>query len=94
MQQFLVGMADELHHVLSAISSNPFHVGDQPGQGQVMKLLNNFLSATALAASTEALAFGVAHGLELAPMLEVLNVSSGRNSATVDKFPNRVVTGR
>lgn len=84
---------DDLHPVLSAISSNPFHVGGHAGQGQVMKLLNNFLSATALAATTEALAFGSAHGLELPAMLEVLNVSSGRNSATVDKFPNRVVTG-
>ena len=26
-------------------------------------------------------------------MLDVLNVSTGRNSATVDKFPNRVLTG-
>ena len=79
--------------VLNAISTNVFHVGAAAGQGQVMKLLNNFLSATALAATTEALGFGVAHGLELTAMLEVLNVSSGRNSATVDKFPNRVVTG-
>ena len=52
-----------------------------------MKLLNNFLSATALAATSEALAFGAAHGLDLAMMVDVLNVSTGRNSATVDKFP-------
>ena len=29
----------------------------------------------------------------MATMVEVLNVSTGRNSATVDKFPNRVMTG-
>ena len=58
-----------------------------------MKLLNNVLSATALAATSEALAFGVAQGLDLATMVDVLNVSTGRNSATVDKFPNRVLTG-
>jgi 3-hydroxyisobutyrate dehydrogenase len=26
-------------------------------------------------------------------MLDVLNVSTGRNSATYDKFPNRIATG-
>ena len=79
--------------VLAAISSNVFHVGDRPGQGQDMKLVNNVLSATALAATAEALAFGRSQGLDLALMLDVLNVSSGRSSATDDKFPNRVVTG-
>ena len=29
----------------------------------------------------------------MATMIDVLNVSTGRNSATVDKFPNRVMTG-
>ena len=78
---------------LEAFAGNVFRVGDRPGQGQVMKLLNNILSATALAATSEALAFGHAHGLEMGVMLDVLNVSTGRNSATVDKFPNRIMTG-
>jgi len=78
---------------LEAFAGNVFRVGTRPGQGQVMKLLNNMLSATALAATSEALAFGHAHGLDMGVMLDVLNVSTGRNSATVDKFPNRIVTG-
>jgi len=59
-----------------------------------MKLANNFLSANALAATSEAIAFGVAEGLDMAVMLEVLNGSSGRSAATGDKFPNHVLTGR
>jgi 3-hydroxyisobutyrate dehydrogenase-like beta-hydroxyacid dehydrogenase len=86
-------LLDAHRPVLAAISSNVFHIGPEPGQGQAMKLLNNFLSATALAATSEALAFGAAHGLDLALMVEVLNVSTGRNSATVDKFPNRILSG-
>jgi 3-hydroxyisobutyrate dehydrogenase len=78
---------------LEAFAGNVFRVGSHPGQGQVMKLLNNIVSATALAATSEALAFGRAHGLEMGAMLDVLNVSTGRNSATADKFPNRIVTG-
>jgi 3-hydroxyisobutyrate dehydrogenase-like beta-hydroxyacid dehydrogenase len=79
--------------VLASFAGNVFHVGEQAGQGQAMKLLNNFLSATALAATSEAFAFGQAYGLDLETMLDVVNVSTGRNSATYDKFPNRVLTG-
>jgi 3-hydroxyisobutyrate dehydrogenase len=79
--------------LLESFTGNVFHVGDRAGQGQAMKLANNFLSATALAASSEAVAFGVAHGLDMTTMIDVLNVSTGRNSATTDKFPNRILTG-
>jgi 3-hydroxyisobutyrate dehydrogenase len=80
--------------VLAGLSDRRHRVGDRPGLGQAMKLANNFLSATALVATSEALAFGVAEGLEPATMLEVLNGSSGRSAATSDKFPNHVLTGR
>ena len=45
-----------------------------------------------MAATSEAVLFGRSHNLELETMLSVLNVSSGRNTATEDKFPNRIVT--
>ena len=61
---------------------------------QALKLANNFLSATALAATSEAVAFGLSVGLEMGVMLDVLNVSSGQSAATTDKFPNHVLTGR
>jgi 3-hydroxyisobutyrate dehydrogenase-like beta-hydroxyacid dehydrogenase len=80
--------------VLAGLSDRRHRVGARPGLGQAMKLANNFLSATALAATSEALAFGRALGLDMAVMLEVLNASSGRNSATSDKFPSQVLTGR
>jgi len=71
-----------------------FAVGDRPGMGQVMKLANNYLSATALAATSEAMVYGVKAGLDPAVMVEVVNAGSGRNSATEDKFPRSVLTGR
>jgi len=80
--------------VLAGLSDRRHRVGDRPGPAQAMKLANNFLSATALAATSEAVAFGLAAGLDLATMLEVLNASSGHNTATDDKFPNHVLTGR
>jgi 3-hydroxyisobutyrate dehydrogenase-like beta-hydroxyacid dehydrogenase len=59
-----------------------------------VKLLNNFLSATALAATSEAIAFGVSQDIPMATILEILNASTGRNSATDDKFPRRIMHGR
>ena len=82
-----------LRPVLETMAQNCVHVGGEVGQGQAMKLLNNFLSATAMVATSEAIAFGIDHGLDMAKMLDVLNVSSGRNTATSDKFPNRILPG-
>jgi 3-hydroxyisobutyrate dehydrogenase len=84
---------DAHRSLLESFTGNIFHVGEDAGQGQAMKLANNYLSATALAATSEAIAFGAAHGLDMTTMIDVLNVSTGRNSATVDKFPNRILTG-
>ena len=82
---------EALSPVLRAMSKKPFHVGTEPGQAQAMKLLNNYLSGLALTATSEAIAFGLTQGLEMGTMLDVLNVSSGQNTATADKFPNRVM---
>jgi 3-hydroxyisobutyrate dehydrogenase len=79
--------------VLAGLSDRTRRVGDRPGMGQALKLLNNFLSATALAATSEAIAFGRSVGLDMGTMLEVLNASSGQSVATSDKFPNHVLTG-
>ncbi|HWC84790.1 MAG TPA: NAD(P)-dependent oxidoreductase [Pseudonocardiaceae bacterium] len=80
--------------ILLGLSDNGHRVGNSPGLAQAVKLANNFLSATALAATSEALAFGRAAGLDMTTMLQVINASSGRNGATEDKFPNQVVTGK
>lgn len=80
--------------VLAGLSDRRHRVGERPGLGQAMKLANNFLSATALAATSEAIAFGRSVGLEMADMLKVLATSSGRNSAVTDKFPDHVLTSR
>jgi 3-hydroxyisobutyrate dehydrogenase len=90
----LAAARDALAAVLAGISDNLRCVGDEPGMAQALKLANNFLSATALAATSEAVAFGVSVGLDMGTMLEVLNVSSGRSAASSDKFVNEVLPGR
>lgn len=80
--------------VLAGLSDRRHRVGERPGMGQALKLANNFLSATALAAASEAIAFGASVGLDMATMLEVINAASGQSAATSDKFVNHVLTGR
>lgn len=79
--------------LLAVIGRNVFYVGREPGQGQAMKLANNILSATALVATAEAMVVATKAGIPPAVALDILNVSSGRNSATQDKFPRDVITG-
>lgn len=83
---------DELEAVLR-IFGKPFHLGETPGQAQVMKLANNLLAAAAIALSSEAMVMGVKAGLDPRVMLDVLNNSTGRNSATQDKFPKAILPG-
>jgi len=68
-----------------------YWLGEKPGLGQTVKLANNLMSAASLAIAAEALAMGVKAGVDPAAMLEVLNASSGRNSATQDKIPKHVL---
>jgi 3-hydroxyisobutyrate dehydrogenase-like beta-hydroxyacid dehydrogenase len=68
-----------------------FHIGERPGMGQTMKLCNNLLSATAVAATSEAVVFGVKAGLDPKVMIDVINSGSGRNTATEDKFPKSIL---
>ena len=69
-----------------------FVVGTQPGQGQTMKLLNNLLSASAMAITSEAVAMGVKAGLDPSLMVDVFNAGTARNSATQDKIKQHVIS--
>lgn len=83
---------DEHEAVLKTFSKNVFHCGEDPGQGQAVKVLNNFLSAIAMSATSEAVLYGLSQGIDMKTMLDVVNVSTGQNTATADKFPKRVLT--
>jgi 3-hydroxyisobutyrate dehydrogenase-like beta-hydroxyacid dehydrogenase len=78
--------------VLPAIGKT-FFIGERPGAGQTMKLCNNFLSAAAMTATSEAMVMGVKAGLDPRIMLDVINAGTGRNTATEDKF-GRIVLPR
>jgi len=74
-----------------AVLGKVFVIGHKPGMAQTMKLANNFLSATAMAATSEAVAMGVKAGLDAAVMIDVINAGSGRTTASDGKFPQAVL---
>jgi len=79
--------------VFGSFTGNVVHCGESAGQGQAVKILNNYLSAVAFAASSEAITYGMSQGVEMKTILDAVNVSTGRNTATMDKFPKRILTG-
>jgi 3-hydroxyisobutyrate dehydrogenase-like beta-hydroxyacid dehydrogenase len=83
---------DAIAPLLPAIGKT-FIISDRPGAGQTMKLCNNYLSAAAMTATSEAMVMGVKAGLDPRIMLDVINSGTGRNTATEDKF-GRVVLPR
>jgi 3-hydroxyisobutyrate dehydrogenase-like beta-hydroxyacid dehydrogenase len=76
---------------LLEVFGRPFYMGARAGAGQTMKLVNNLLGACAIAITAEGMTIGAKAGLDPARMVEVLNVSSGRSSATQDKWPRAVL---
>jgi 3-hydroxyisobutyrate dehydrogenase-like beta-hydroxyacid dehydrogenase len=78
---------------LQAIAGRLFDVGTQPGLAQVCKLVNNAISAAGMVAACEATVLGVKAGLDAGTLLDAINASSGRNAATLDKFPKAILPG-
>lgn len=82
---------DEVEPLIRAYARSITYLGAEPGQAQIMKLINNTLSAANLAVACEVLVLGVKAGLDPVQMLEVLNAGTGQNSATLTKIPDHVL---
>lgn len=82
---FIVGGSAEAleraRPVLQGMGRNIFHVGEN-GAGQVAKLCNNMALGAIMAVTGEALALGVAHGLDPAVLSKMMAVSTSRSWAT------------
>ncbi|MCC7484009.1 MAG: NAD(P)-dependent oxidoreductase [Burkholderiales bacterium] len=78
---------------LLAVFGKLFMVGPEPGQAQLLKLLNNMLSSTAFAITSEAFVAGIKGGLDPQIMMAAINAGSGRSGASQDKFMKEVLPG-
>ncbi|WP_459615047.1 NAD(P)-dependent oxidoreductase [Bordetella sp. 2513F-2] len=92
----MAGRAEALARIrphVQAMGRSVFEVGADPGQAQMMKLVNNLISAANMVSAYEALVLGAKAGLDPDQMVDIINVSTGRNSATLDKVPKSILTG-
>lgn len=85
------GVLDSIAPVLAAFAAKVFHMGPV-GTGHTAKILNNFLNAVSLSATSEVMVAGKKAGLDLGVLLDVLNASSGSNWATQNRFP-KIIQG-
>lgn len=81
------------HHVLSQLGGKILHIGTA-GAGHAAKALNNYVSASGLVATVEALRIAERFGIEPAVMTDVLNASTGRSNTSENKVGNFMLSGR
>jgi 3-hydroxyisobutyrate dehydrogenase-like beta-hydroxyacid dehydrogenase len=79
---------------LRSIAGALFDAAARPGLAQLCKLVNNAISAAGMVAACEATVLGAKAGLDADTMLAAINAGSGRNAATLDKFPRAILPGR
>ncbi|MFL1461766.1 NAD(P)-dependent oxidoreductase [Roseococcus sp. DSY-14] len=85
---------ERVSDLLQAIGKGTIHVGEQVGQGQTLKLVNNLIAATVWAATAEAMVMGAKAGLDPAVMHAVVARSSGRSFSTEVFMPEAVLERR
>ena len=79
------GALDRATPVLESMCTWLFRMGGL-GSGHAMKTLNNYTSAASIVALADSLMVGHKLGLDPARMLDVLNVSTGRNFSSAYAF--------
>ena len=70
---------DASRALLEAMGSNLFYLGQKPGQGAAMKIVNQLLAGVNLAVSGEALAFAERAGIDPKVALELLSGSAAQS---------------
>lgn len=80
--------------LIEIMAPQVFHIGPQPGQAQLAKLINNHLSAAGRLAAFEGLVLGMKAGIDPMALLDVINAGTGRNHTTADKIPSAVRSGQ
>ena len=77
--------------VLAKMGTRLFEVGG-PGNGHAMKALNNFVAGTGFIAVAEAVLVGKSFGLDPSVMIDVMNVSTGKNFNTENVVKQHVIS--
>jgi 3-hydroxyisobutyrate dehydrogenase len=86
------GTYERQHDLIEALSSAVFRLGERPGDGARMKLVNNLLAGINLAGAAEVLALAERAGLDAGLALDVIERSSGQSWIGSDRM-RRAIAG-
>lgn len=88
------GAFDTVKPAFDAIGKNAFFLGENPGNGQMMKVVNNYLGNVIKIATAEGLTMGAKYGLDPKTMVDVLCVSTSRNQHLEGAIRDAIHTGK
>lgn len=84
---------EQARSTMDQLAANVFYLGEHAGTSQIVKLINNHVSAAGRLAVLEGLAMGTKAGIDPKILNDVFNVSSGQNYTTKFKVPAAILTG-
>ena len=73
---------------LDAMAAKVYRLGDEPGAGAAMKMINQHLAGVHIAAAAEAMAFAAKQGLDLDKVYEVITASAGNSWMFENRVPH------
>jgi len=73
--------------VIDAMSAKCFRMGAKPGDGSRMKVVNNMMAASNIAAACEAMAMAAKLGIDFERAMAVVSASSGASWMFADRMP-------
>ena len=82
---------EKVRPAIDAFAKHVFFLGGEPGQAQIAKLINNMMSMAGRAVAIEGMIMGMRVGIDPKLLAGFINVSTGRNLATLDDFPTRLL---
>ena len=75
---------------LDAMCETLFELGDEPGPGSAMKIVNQLLAGVHIAAAAEAITFGLSQGIDPKKTVEVISKSAGSSWMFQNRGPHIV----
>ncbi|HRO61097.1 MAG TPA: NAD(P)-dependent oxidoreductase [Burkholderiaceae bacterium] len=79
---------DAMSEVLDAIAGKVYRLGDAPGMGSKLKMINQLLAGVHIAAATEAMALGIRAGIDPNTLYEVISNSAGNSWMFGNRVPH------
>ena len=79
---------DKARAVLDAIATKVYRLGDEPGPGSKVKMINQLLAGVHIAAACEAMALGIKAGVDPNALYEVISNSAGNSWMFQNRVPH------